>query len=104
MVDLGRRDVGGEEAVLLVAEGLVEGGPRDPGMTQRVGDGGAGVAALGDRPDHTVEQPGPLREQDHLPIEAVAAPGQSARRSAPRQQRVDPRGGLGELAHAGQGE
>ena len=43
---------GGEEAVLLVAEEVVEGAPRDAGELEQVADRGRGVALVGDRGDH----------------------------------------------------
>ena len=66
-----------EEAVLLVREVRVEGGPGHPGPAHDIGDRDVGVAGLGDRRDHRRAQPLQLGCPDVRRRKPAAAPGQA---------------------------
>ena len=64
--------VGGEEALVLVPELLVERLARDPGTLDHVRDRHPGVSLLGDRPHHRREHAHSLRLADYRPRRGVA--------------------------------
>jgi hypothetical protein len=64
--------VGGEEAVLLVAEQLVEGLARDAGVSDHARDLALGVAAFRGDLDHRRQDAAALRFGNHLPGEPVS--------------------------------
>ena len=68
--------VGGEDAVDLVVEELVEGAPRDPGPVDQVTDRQLGVALLGHRRGGRVEQALALVGDDDVLRQGVRAAGQ----------------------------
>ncbi len=70
--------VGGQEALLLVREQLVEGSARDAGEADHVRDGRGLVAALGDRLDHAAVEAGALVAGDLV----AAHPARPVRQSA----------------------
>ena len=71
--------VGGQEALLLVGELLVEGLARHPGPLDDVGHHHPRVSLLGHRLDHRLEHARPLGLADHGAGRGVATAGQDGR-------------------------
>ena len=84
----------GQEALLLVGEVGVEGGPGQPGPPHDVGDGDGRVAGLGHRGDHRVQQPLPLRRADG-PRRQAAPAARKARLALVRPGERPPLPGFG---------
>ena len=87
------RVVGGDEALVLAAEVLVEGAPRDRRVAGDVGDRRAGVAVFGDRLGEAGDQPLALVVDDELARQAVPARGQAGELRRVVVSRLD--GGVG---------
>ena len=85
---------GGEEALFLVGELLVEGAARDAGQADHLLDAGALIAAAGDGLDHRSVDAGTLMEDDLVAAEPVGPVRQAL------VQRVDRRGALGPSSRA----
>ena len=77
---LGHHLVGGEEALFLAGEVLVEGAAGDRGRSGDVGDRGVVVALLGDGVDEGGDDPLALVAGDELARQAVTAGGQARAR------------------------
>jgi hypothetical protein len=90
---------GGQEARLLVGEVLVEGAGGDPGGGAHLAEGGVGVAALGHRAGHRVDEAVALGPADEFPGEIVASAGQQPVRLGGRPRARNALVGMRRLGH-----